>query len=167
MCFSSMSSASGGTNTAAAITGLGTLTQYEAQSRSTQYAANAARTNATLAREQLYQVGEQGSQQANLTRAKGRATMSSQSAAYGASGVSSTTGSAVNTAASTAYAAEADAQKIQYNTMLKQWGLQNEAIQYENQAKQIEQAGRYSTMSTLLTGASNIAKIYATSSSLT
>lgn len=142
------------------LSGLGTLVQQNANNDYYTSLINQANTNAQMAKEQIYTTGIAGNTAANDARRQGRMTTGEQTAQMGASGFSSTSGSSADVQAATAMNAEENAQRITYNTMLKQWGLQNEANAYAAQASNLAQAQKNASTANLLTGASNLYKLY-------
>lgn len=122
--------------------------------------AKAAETNAVLTREQMRQTGEAGAKQANDTREKGARMISSSRAAYGASGVASNMGSALDVTSGMAYRTERDAQTQLQNANIKMWALGNEAAQYDAQAKTYRSMASQMKGTSLLNTALQVAKIY-------
>lgn len=143
-----------------ALTGIGTLANMKAQSQYYDSMIGTLNANKELARQQIQTTGTAGATAANDARRQGRQTVATQRAQYGASGVASNSGSAADAQASSAGNAEMNAQRIQYNTMLKQWGLQNEINNMDAQISQLKAQQKNSRLQTLLAGATNLAKQY-------
>ena len=148
-------------NVGIGLTALGTIMGTRAQDTAANAAAQQASVNAALARQQSLQAGMAAGQQAGMAREKGAAVAGAQRAAYGASGIDSTAGTALDVQAGTIGQAEQDAQTIRYNAMLQQWGFGQEAKQYEQQARDVRTQAKYSKTATLLSGLTNIGKMYA------
>lgn len=142
------------------LTGLGTLVQSKAQNSYYDSLVNQLQANKGLAQQQIATTGYAGNVAANDARRQGANAIGTQRAQAGASGFSSTSGSAADVQASTAQNAEENASRITYNTMLKQWGLQNEINSYNAQISNVQNAQSNSQLSTLLTGATSLYKQY-------
>lgn len=138
---------------------LGGINQYR-QADSYDSMAKTAETNAALTRQQMLQTGQAGAKQANDTRDKGARMVSSSRAAYGASGVASNIGSALNVTSGMAYRTERDAQTQLRNANIKMWALGNEAAQYDAQAKTYRNMASQMKGTSLLNTALQVAKIY-------
>ncbi len=152
---------------------LGGLGQYKAASQyenmASQYdgMAKNSQVNAALTRQQSLQTGQAGAKAANDTREKGARMIGAANAAYGASGIQSNTGSALDVKSGMAYRTERDAQTELRNTNIKMWALGNEAAQYDAQAKtyqnmasQQRELASQQRRSSLLNTALQVAKIY-------
>lgn len=138
---------------------LGGINQYK-QADSYDSMARTAEINAALTRQQLLQTGQAGAKQANDTRDKGARMISSSRAAYGASGVASNMGSALDVRSGMAYRTERDAQTQLQNANVKMWALGNEAAQYDAQAQTYRNMASQQRRSSLLNGILQVAKIY-------
>lgn len=138
---------------------LGGINQYK-QASNYEDMAKTADINAALTRQQLLQAGKAGAKAANDTRDKGRRMRSEATAAYGASGVASNTGSALDVKSGMAYRTERDAQTQLQNANVKMWALGNEAAQYDAQAQTYRNMASQQRRSSLLNGILQVAKIY-------
>lgn len=143
-----------------ALTGIGTLANLKAQGQYYDSMIGTLNANKALARQQVLTTGIAGATAANDARRQGRQTIATQRASYGASGFASNSGSAADVQASSAGNAETNAQRIQYNAMLKQWGLQNEINNMDAQISQLKAQQKNSRLQTLLAGATSLAKQY-------
>lgn len=150
----------GTSNTALALTALGGLISSGSEQDAYNAKISAANTNAALARQQSYNTGYAGQQQANDLRNQGLQTVGAQRAAYGASGLDVNRGTAANTQAATMGQAETAAQRVSYNTMLQQWGYDKEAQQYESQAAALAKQKKSAGVASLITTGTNLAKMY-------
>lgn len=150
----------GTSNTALALSAFGGILSSQAEQAAYQSKIETAQTNAALARQQAYQTGLSGQMQANDVRRQGAETIGAQRAAYGASGIDTNTGTAANVQAVTAGTAEQNAQKVSYNTMLQQWGLTQEANQYDAQAAALKKQQSSAGIASLLTTGASLAKMY-------
>ncbi len=138
---------------------LGGLNQYK-QADNYESMAKTAEINAALTRQQMLQTGQAGAKQANDTRDKGARMISSSRAAYGASGVASNMGSALDVTSGMAYRTERDAQTQLQNANIKMWAQGNEAAQYNAQAKTYRNMANQQRSTSLLNTALQVAKIY-------
>ncbi len=120
-----------------------------------------AKANAQLAAQQLADTGIAGGAAANEERQKGLQAISAQRAGYGAAGIDTNSGTALNVQSGTVQTAENNAQKVLYNTMLNQWGLKNEELQYNQQAKNLQTAKTNAETTALLSGLTKLASQYA------
>lgn len=154
----------------AILGGLSQMADNSMTQMANQYTAQAdqARNNAKLAEAQNLQTGISGMNEANAMRERGRRMVSSAQTDYGASGVVSNAGSAASTQAAMAGRAEADAQTIRQNTLMKQWALSAEQNQYETQARNYDKMSHYykkqqrtSQFMGLLNTALAVGKLYA------
>lgn len=138
---------------------LGGINQYK-QADNYDSMAKTADINAALTRQQLLQTGKAGAKAANDTRDKGRRMQSEATAAYGASGVASNMGSALDVKSGMAYRTERDAQTQLQNANVKMWALGNEAAQYDAQAQTYRNMAAQQRQSSLLNSILQVAKIY-------
>lgn len=135
------------------------VNQYK-QADSYDSMAKTAEINAALTRQQMLQTGQAGAKQANDTRDKGARMISSARASYGASGVASNMGSALDVTSGMAYRTERDAQTQLQNANIKMWAQGNEAAQYDAQAKTYRNMAAQQRQTSLLNTALQVAKIY-------
>lgn len=153
--------ASLGLNLASAATSaIGQYRQAGAVTEQGQYAAQAALTNASLAKQQATDAATRGAYAESLQRQGTRQLIGSQRAALAAQGVDIGSGSALDVQSSTAYQGELDALMVRNNAAREAWGYQVEAGSYTQQAQvakaqaEATAAGlRGQAVNTLLTGA--------------
>ena len=165
MCGGALTSSStlntqGTSNTALALSAFGGIVSSQAEQAAYQSKIQTAATNAALARNQAYQTAIAGQQQANDIRNQGMQTVGAQRAAYGASGIDANRGTAANTQAATMGQAENNAQKVSYNTIVQQWGLTQEANQYDAQVAALKKQQNSLGIASLLTTGTSLAKMY-------
>lgn len=142
------------------LTALGGLSSLKSQNN--YYDSLISNANANIGRtyDQINMVGKAGSQSANDAREQGRQVQSAQHAQMGATGFSSNSGSNAAIQSSTAGNAEENAQRIQYNTNLQEWGLTNQVNDYKAQIQNYNNAKKNAGLSTLLTTATSLASKY-------
>lgn len=142
------------------LNALGGLASLNSQNNYYNSLINNANENIGRTYDQINMVGHAGSQAANDARAQGRTVESAQHAQMGATGFSSNSGSNAAIQSSTAGNAEENAQRIQYNTNLQEWGLTNQINDYKAQIQNYQNAQKNAGLGTLLTTATNLAKMY-------
>jgi hypothetical protein len=143
-----------------ALSAIGTYSQINAISKSSQQQINAANQNSAYAQSQAYAVGQAGAAQMNQLREKGTQTMASQTAAMAANGLDTGSGTAVANVASTAGQNAQDIANTRYNTVTQMWGLNQQAVDYRQQASNIASQADNSKLSTVLTAASKASQQY-------
>jgi|WetSurMetagenome_2_1015567.scaffolds.fasta_scaffold208732_2 hypothetical protein len=146
--------------TGMALTGLGTLYGMNSIGNSYDSQIATAKANAQIAAQQVYQTGVAGAATANQQRERGAQIIGTQRAGYGASGIDTNSGTALNVQASTAGTAEQNAQTVLYNTMINQWSSRQSQLQYEQQASNLESAKQDAQSSALITGLTKLASQY-------
>lgn len=156
---------------ASALTAVGTVISMAAanqQAKATASAynsqASAADANAKLAQQQAQDAQERGRAAEEQQRQKAARFRASQKAAFAASGVDSTSGSALDVLTDTMYLSELDAANIRYNAGQEAQGFKQQANNYLFQgrsdraaASNAKKAGRLQMASSLISGATTIA----------
>ena len=144
--------------------GIGAYAQGHAASQAANYNAAMAIQNANIQKQNATIAGQSGSQQAGMQSLKTRATMGSERANEGASGVNVNSGSAIDTQASTHEIGMMDALQIRTNAAREAHGYRVKAVNEEAQsdldkyqAKYDETAGQLNAGTTLLGSAQNTA----------
>lgn len=150
------------------ISTIGQVTSAEAQGKSALYQAEVAKNQAQIANTQAQQTAASGEQAASNASMQTRALVGAQQAAQSASGIDSTSGSALDVRASTAMLGEYNAMTIQSNAARQAYGYQTGAVSdlaqsqlYQAQARQAPVAGAIGGLSSLLSGAASGASQYA------
>lgn len=123
----------------------GAYQEGEAKGEAHDYNAQVARENAQLAL-------EQGAEEERRVRVQGRKVVGEMRASYGASGVSSTSGSAVDALADSAAMAEMDALTVRRNAEIKSYQFNQQAGMEDRAARASRTGGKISAASTLLGG---------------
>lgn len=120
-----------------------------------QAAKNAADYNAAVQRKAAAMETQRGATEAAEHRQKVKQMISRQNAAFGASGVEGSTGSAADVMTETAGMGELDALRIVNNSQRQAWGLESQARIGEYEGKAAYQQGIMKGTTSLLSGASN------------
>lgn len=120
-----------------------------------QAAKNAADYNADVQRKAAAMETQRGATEAAEHRQKVKQMISRQNAAFGASGVEGSTGSAADVMTETAGMGELDALRIVNNSQRQAWGLESQARIGEYEGKVAYQQGIMKGTATLLNGGSN------------
>ena len=137
-----------------ASTALGAASQYSQGQAQSQ----AAEQSAAQARTQALQAQREGNYNAGLIQAKGQSLLGEQTAAYGAAGVVSGTGTPLEVALKTTQNVEMDALSEKYKAKQKSNELNYQAGIYDAQAEQASKAGTIGAMGTLISGGLGVAK---------
>jgi len=144
-----------------------TIQSSKAQAASYENQASAADQNAKIAERQAQTAAESGAQEEKEMRRRGAATIGTQKAGFGASGIDSGSGSAVEVTNDTSTQNELDALAIRRNSANQVWGYQAEQTNYKNQAsaarasaKNAKSTGLTSAFGTVLTGVSKLQSKY-------
>jgi len=147
------------------VSAMGAIQQGQAASAQAEYSAKVARQNAELERRKADDASERGRIESEKMKEKGRQFSGAQKASLASQGTRMDTGSPLAMQVDTAGIVAADDATLRYNTMLERSGFLNNASQAETRARGSEfesslakQASFYNAGSTLLTGASSLAK---------
>lgn len=131
-----------------------TLISNEQQSR---FEQQQARENATLADRAAADALQRGGLEAGKVRVQGGQLAAQQQAAYAASGVDPTVGTAANVSADSRAMAELDARTAENNAAREAWGFQVQAKRLREGAEREAAALPLRQVSTVLTGAGRVA----------
>jgi hypothetical protein len=115
---------------AAGVGAYGMVKQSEAQNKQAEYQGKVAQVNADTAADQAADARERGQIQADLHREKVGRLVGKQRSIYGASGVSLSSGTPLDTVVDTAEMGEFDAQNILANAEREAYGYQTQADNY-------------------------------------
>lgn len=161
MCTIAMALAGLGT----AVSTMGALQQGQAAAAQADYQKKIAEQNAEIERRKANDASERGRIESEKLREKGRQFAGTQRAALAGQGTQMDTGSPLAMQVDTAGMIASDDAALRYNAMLERSGFLNSAAQAENRARGAEfesqlakQASYFNAGSTLLTGASSLAK---------
>lgn len=120
-----------------------------------QDAKNIADYNADMQRQAADMEVQRGATEAAEHRQKVKQMISRQNAAFGASGVEGSTGSAADVMTETAGMGELDALRIVNNAQRQAWGLESQAKITKYEGKQARTQGYLKGTATLLSGGSD------------
>jgi len=141
--------------------------QAKAEQNAANYQAQVAQNQATLYNQQASQQMAVGEQQSYQSQLQSRARAGAIRAAFGASGVDTTTGSAADVLQSQQRLGTLNSLTIQSNAARQAWGSEEagtselaQAGLYQQTAQQAPIAGQYASEAALLSGASGLAKQY-------
>lgn len=155
----SQSSARGMNNLAMGLTLLGGLANYRTNNSYLNAQSAALDSNIAQTYQQINQEGIRGATAANDQRRRGRQTIATQTANYGASGVAG--GDTVNRVrGGTAYNAETNAQREEYNSNVRMWAMTQNIENMRAQQRAIEAQKSNNKLGTILTTATQLAKMY-------
>lgn len=148
-----------------AVSTMGAIQQGQAAASQADYTAKVARQNAELEERKAKDASERGRLESEKLREKGRQFAGTQRAALAGQGTQMDTGSPLAMQVDTAGMVAADDAAVRYNAMLERSGFLNNAAQAENRGRGAEfesqlakQASYFNAGSTLLSGASSLAK---------
>lgn len=143
----------------------GSIQQGKAQAAAYDAQAKANDQNSRIAERQAQEEAASGAREERLIRRQTQADMGTQRAMFASNGLDSSSGSPLDIQTSTAFNGEMDALTLRRNTGFNVWGLQNEAVNYRNQAranrsaaKNAKTAGYIDAASKMLTGVGNYQK---------
>ena len=139
-----------GAMTTASLVGTG-LTAYSAYQQG-QYTQDINNRNAQVDKLKTTEAQNMGADAMAQQRARTAQILGSQRAAFGASGLEGTTGSAGDIMADTARMGEQDAQTVRTNALKTAWGYQQDALSEQSQGSMAGQAGTLNAVGTLLGG---------------
>lgn len=128
----------------------GQIASASAQSKAAKYNAEVQRQNAMLAERQAKNVLEAGAREEQKQKAMTQQLIGKQRAAYAASGIDATFGSAFDTQINTAMLGATDAATIKRNTYLNYDDVKNQAVSYRNQASLYDMEARNTRTAGLL-----------------
>ena len=144
---------------------MGAVQQGQAAAAQADYSAKVARQNAEIDRRKADDASERGRLESEKMKEKGRQFSGAQKAALASQGTRMDTGSPLAIQIDTAGITASDDATLRYNAMLERSGFLSNAAQAETRARGSEfesslakQASFYNAGSTLLTGASSLAK---------
>lgn len=132
----------------AAVAAAGAVYSADAQRK-------AAHTNADIAANNALMSEQQGEAQSQMQQRQARLRMGDAVAQYGANGVSTDAGSAVDVLRNSAANAELDRLTIKYNGGVRSWGYGNEGMLDNMQARNATTAGNMQAGSDILQGISS------------
>lgn len=112
--------------------------------------------NRRLAESAAADAMERGALESGRARLHGGKLLAAQKAAYAASGVVATSGTAAAVQADTAAMTELDARTLENNAMREAWGFRRFGVKYQQQAALDERRSQYRKAGTVLQGASRI-----------
>lgn len=140
------------------LNALGTITRAGAQRRQAQLDAFYAEQNAQLADEAATDARLRGAMEAGYHRMRGSYEIASARAAFGASGVDGSVGSAVDAMAAMRMTNELEALTLESNAAREARGYSIESWRSREQARVSRQRGEADVFSTLLGGAGDTAE---------
>jgi hypothetical protein len=146
---------------AAGTAAAGTVVSAVGAIRQGQAAAGAANYNAQLAEQNAQIATAQGEAAAQAQQRDSQRNIGRALAAYGASGVQTDTGSPTDVLADSARGAALDNLNIKYNAKLRAMGLQAQAGLDRANASNSETAGYLNATSSILSGASKVSSMRA------
>jgi hypothetical protein len=111
--------------------------------------------NASMAEMQARDAIQRGRESEGIFRQQTRGVIGQERAAFGASGVDVSSGSALDVQTNTAYVGELDALMIRTNAMRTAWGFKVEAQDYRQQAVATQKLGSLEEKNALLVGRAN------------
>ena len=119
--------------------------------------AKAAQQNAANAREQANAVEQQKARELTKLNQQKREFMGKQRVAGAANGLNMQSGSGLNLLESTEVQAQADEDTLEWNSALKKWGYDAQAVNYDNQASQFKTQGSNAMISGIIGAATSVA----------
>jgi hypothetical protein len=136
---------------------LGSVLSGIGQKQAADAQADADEENARLLRKRALEVLQEGGAQAGRARMAGSQVIGKQKVAFAASGVDSTSGSALALMADSRLMSEVDALTLANNAAREARGIQAQAAQLERQAGAARRAGDWGLVGSLLGGIGNSA----------
>ncbi|HWV38856.1 MAG TPA: hypothetical protein VN033_10320 [Vulgatibacter sp.] len=144
------------TTAALIMMGVGAGVQAYGQHQQGQEAARAAEANRRFSLIAAGDAVQRGQLEAGRARLAGSQVIGEQRAAFGASGIDPSTGSAAALAADTRAASELDAAIIANNAAREAWGYRNQADELARQAAGARRAGNMAAAGSLLGGLGSV-----------
>ena len=143
-----------------AVTAVGAIQQAQAATAQGNYQAQVADNNSKLATQQAQSNANTGAQEAQLVLERARQVKGQQAVAFSANGLDIGAGSPLDVLSGTERMGQLDKANTQFNSAQNTWALQNQANDYTNQASGYRSAAKNNAMTSLLTGASQMAGQY-------
>ena len=143
--------------TSLALTAVGTGVAAYGQYQQGQYNAQVANANASAAEAAARDAAERGDNEAAMQRLQVSRLIGRQRAAFSASGVDASSGSALDVLGDTAAMGELDVQTVRSNAAREVWGLRTQAAVDRFSGRVSRRMGAIGAGSTLLTGAGQMA----------
>jgi len=149
------------------MSAVSSVQQGKAQAAAYKQQAEVSRQNALYQEAQAANAAYNGAQEEHAIRQKGKQIIGTQTAAFGASNIDTSSGSAADVINSSDYNNLMDALQARRNAANQSWADQVEATNYNNQAKNYDvaasnarKAGNLNAIGSVLTGATSLATQY-------